>query len=105
MLLICDQNLKHLTDEEILLLCVKEYADPENYESYEKDYGRGRKLDRLPYIAKHKHQYAQDILTYLAARKESRSHGEMVDTADLKSSSASCSGSSPDESTTNKGVK
>lgn len=95
-MLLSEHNLRNFTNEEVLMLAIKEYANPSNYESYEKDYGEGAVAERMPYIAREPRQFANDVLAFIAARMVKK-----VDTTDLKSVSASCSGSSPDASTKN----
>lgn len=68
-LLISPQNLDHLTREQVLELCVKEYAERENYEPYEKDYGSCY-TTKVPLFAKDKGEYARQVLDYLGKRNE-----------------------------------
>lgn len=68
MLVISDDNLKHLTVPQILLLALREYANSSNYESYEKDTGVGI-VSKLPYIGRTGPQYGRDILTYIEANR------------------------------------
>ena len=75
MIVLTEHNVKDLTDEEVLTLILKEYANPSNYEPYEKDYGNGAVVERMPYIASHPRQRAEDVLAFIAARKEARKHG------------------------------
>lgn len=72
-----------MTDEEILLACVEEYADPSNYEVYEKDMGFGPQ-DTMPAFASNKGSYARNVLAYLKLRKQVLM-AEKVDAQDLKS--------------------
>ena len=58
-----------MTDEQLLRSCVEEYANPDNYEPYEKDYGNGVSVDRMPAIARSKGEYAREIIAFIEARK------------------------------------
>lgn len=97
-IILSEHNLKQFTNEEVLLLALKELANPSNYETYEKDYGEGAVVERMPYVGRNPRQYAQDVISFLAARNARMV--EKVDTTDLKSVSYSCAGSSPVASTT-----
>lgn len=67
---IAEHTMGSWTDEEVLLNCVKEYANPSNYEPYEKDYGVGRPIMRTPLFARDIHDHAKRTLQFLAERKE-----------------------------------
>lgn len=56
------ESIENMSDEELLLQCVQEYADPQNYEPYEKDYGTGRPAMRMPAIARGKGCHARATL-------------------------------------------
>lgn len=94
-IILSEANLSQFTNEEVLMLALRELANPSNYEPYEKDYGNGAVVERMPYIGRNPRQYAQDVITFINARMV-----EKVDTTDLKSVSDSCAGSSPAASTT-----
>ncbi len=68
-LVLSDESTKHMSDEQLLLQCVKEYADPGNYELYEKDYGVGRFVERMPAIATGKGCHARRTLEVYNERK------------------------------------
>ena len=94
-IILSEHNLKQFSNEEVLTMALRELANPSNYETYEKDYGEDAMVERMPYIGRNPRQYAQDVLTFLAGRMVKK-----VDTADLKSASESCIGSSPIVTTT-----
>jgi hypothetical protein len=58
-----------MSDEEILRLVADTYANPSNWEPYEKDYGVGRPVMRQPWGYRDKGQYAQIALKYIEERK------------------------------------
>lgn len=61
-LILSDETLAELSNEELLLNCVQEYANENNYIPYEKDYGEGHVVKRMPIIGAGKGGYARDTL-------------------------------------------
>lgn len=71
-LVIAEHTMGDWTDEEVLRHCVKEYANPSNYEPYEKDYGVGRPVMRTPMFAREPRDYAERTLQFLNQRQANR---------------------------------
>lgn len=69
-LVLSDHNIKDKSDEEILEIVVKTYADPANWEVYEKDIGNGRFIERQPWGKRDKGEYARIALEYIKQRRE-----------------------------------
>lgn len=59
-----------MTDEEILVAIVRDYADPSNWESYEKDYGEGRPVMRSPWSSRDRGEHARRGLKIIEERKK-----------------------------------
>jgi hypothetical protein len=57
-----------MSTEEILKIIVRDYADPSNYEPYEKDYGEGPLVMRSPWISRDKGAHARRAMEILKAR-------------------------------------
>lgn len=64
-----------MSDMQILLAVVRDYAAPSSYEEYEKDYGSGPPTTRAPWTANDKGAHARQALEII----ESRTGGEDVD--------------------------
>lgn len=75
-LILSDENTRTLSNEELLIVALKEYAAPHNYESYEKDYGTGRLVERSPWITRDKGQHARQALDIILKRgQEGQANG------------------------------
>lgn len=62
-----------MSDEEILLATVRDYACESNYEGYEKDYGVGRPVMRAPWIRRDNGDHARRALEIIEGRKNDTS--------------------------------
>jgi len=69
-LVIADHTCADKTDEEILRMVAETYANPANWESYEKDYSNGgRPIMRTAWGIRDKGRYAELALKYIKERK------------------------------------
>lgn len=68
-LVLSHENTKNMTEKELLQLCVDTYANPANYEPYEKDYGVGRPVEKVPAFASERGQFARRVKELIADRQ------------------------------------
>lgn len=67
-----DDNIAGMTDEELLLLVVREYADPANWEEYEKKMAPGRPSIIRPWAHRDSGFHARRALEIIENRRQSR---------------------------------
>ena len=70
MIILSEENTRHMSNEELLMTVMKEYADPANWESYEKDMGSGKPSIISPVCFRDKGLQAQHALALIARRTE-----------------------------------
>jgi len=68
-IVLTDKSVARMTQEQLLLQCVREYACHGNYEPYEKDLGGGHIVETMPSFATEKGFYARRTLEFYEKRE------------------------------------
>ena len=67
-LVLSDINIAKMTNEQLMVMVIQTYANSDNWERYERDYGVGRPVQRTAWGIRDQGWYAREAVKILCKR-------------------------------------